>query len=117
MQSVRPELHEVSFRSASCLNTLFTALGVVSDQNDFVIVSEMTSLLMEEASSDEIKGSSLNVLEADAKDITSSAKRLQSKLLNLLRPPAICYLLSIFYLIFVDLLCVNSYLNWYVLMY
>ena len=75
MQSVRPELHEVSFRSASCLNTLFTALGVVSDQNDFVIVSEMTSLLIDEASFDEIKGSSMNVLEADAMDITSFAKR------------------------------------------
>ena len=75
MQAARPQLKEVAFKHASCLDTLETALDSVSDEHDYAVVSMVTSVLVEDGSAMDVRGSSVNALEASLKRIIAASKR------------------------------------------
>ena len=75
MQGARPQLKDVPFRQAGCPDTLETALAHVSDEYDLAVVSMVTSVLIEECSAIDIKGSAVNCLEPIIKLIVAAAKR------------------------------------------
>ena len=76
-QVSRPQLNGVSLKAVSCLDTLDSALEGVSNELDYVIVSVVTSFLIEESSQTDISVSSFNVLQNIVKRVMSSAKRAQ----------------------------------------
>ena len=49
-QTARPQLVGVPFKSATCLDTFSSALSDVTDALDFVMVSVLTGLLIDEGS-------------------------------------------------------------------
>ena len=49
-QSARPQLKDVPIKSASCLYTLESGLELVSDEFDYIIISMMTSVIIDDAS-------------------------------------------------------------------
>ena len=74
-QLARPQLVGVPLKTVSCLDTLAVALSDVNDSFDFVVVSVSTCLVLEEASSSDVKGSSSNVFEAMIKHVSAAAKK------------------------------------------
>ena len=78
MQRLSPPLQSVSFSSAVCSDTFETSLRGVSDELDYVVVSVATSLILEEASSIDVRGSARNVLESMVKLVARSALRAKN---------------------------------------
>ena len=76
-QTARKELVGVPLMSVVCQDTLEVALQEVHGDLDFVLVSALTSLLIEEGSADDVRGSCINVLETALKKVDSVAKRLR----------------------------------------
>ena len=75
-QLARPkDLVGASLKSATCLDTLSASLESVSDEVDYVVVSVMTGLLLEDVSPSDLKGSSVNILEGVVRRVCSTAKR------------------------------------------
>ena len=74
-QLARPCLVGVPLRSAACLDTLRNGLEDITDELDYVIVSVLTSLVAEEASATDVRGSSANIMSDVMKIISSSAKK------------------------------------------
>ena len=74
-QLARPQLVGVPLRTAACLDTLATSLSEINDSLDYVIVSVATSLIIDEASEADVKGSCLNIFEAFIKHLTRAAKK------------------------------------------
>ena len=66
---------EVPFRSATCLDALDTALQQVTDEFDYVIVATVTSLLIEEGSAIDAKGSSINALDPFIKLVVAAGRK------------------------------------------
>ena len=75
IQAARPQLKEVAFKHASCLDTLETALASVTDEHDYAVVSMVTSVLIDDGSASDVLGSCSNALEASLKRIISAAKK------------------------------------------
>ena len=74
-QVARPQLVGVGLKPASCFDTLSSALADVNDGLDFVVVSVLTSLLVDEASGTDVKGSSSNILSGAVKVVCAAAKK------------------------------------------
>ena len=74
-QLARPQLVGVPLKTVGCVDTLSSALAEVNDALDYVVVSVATTLLLEEATSVDVRGSSLNVFESLVKHITAAAKK------------------------------------------
>ena len=65
----------VPMKAVSCLDTLESALGSVTDELDYVALSFLTSLVLEEGSSVDVKGSCSNIIEAAVKFVSAAAKK------------------------------------------
>ena len=74
-QLSRPQLAGVTLKPVSCLDTLASSLSEVNDGFDFAIISVLTSLLLEEASAADLKGSSLNICQDVVRRVSAAAKR------------------------------------------
>ena len=74
-QVARPQLVGVAFRPVSCMDTISSSLREVNDGLDFVLVSVLTSLLLEECSSADVAGTSKNIIGDLAKHLSLAAKK------------------------------------------
>ena len=74
-QSARPQLVAVPMRPAKCLDTLSSALSEVTDEFDCILISVLTSMLIDEASSADVSGSSFNIIRDAVRLISASAKK------------------------------------------
>ena len=74
-QVSRRELVGVSLKPVSCLDTLTSALSDVNDGLDYTLISVLTSLLIDEASSSDVRVSSYNIVRDVVKRIAAAAKR------------------------------------------
>ena len=70
-----PQLVGVPLKAVSCLDTYESALASVTEEFDLVLVSVLTSLLLDEITSVDVRNSSLNVFEATIKRLSAVAKR------------------------------------------
>ena len=76
-QLARPQLVGVPLKTAACLDTLASSLSEVNDTFDYVIVSVLTTLVLDEASSTDIRASCQNIFDASIKHLMSAAKKSQ----------------------------------------
>ena len=74
-QAARPQLLSAVMKPAKCMDTLSSALADVNDGIDYVIVSVLTSLLLDEASATDVTGTSFNILRDAIKLISATAKK------------------------------------------
>ena len=74
-QLARPQLVGVPLKTASCLDTFATSLSDVTDAIDYVVISVITSLLLDEVSSTDVANSSHNVFQSAFQHVEASAKR------------------------------------------
>ena len=74
-QSVRPQLKDVPIKTASCLYTLESGLELVSDEFDYVILSMVTSVVINDASAIDVRGSSQNALEPVFKRVIAVSRK------------------------------------------
>ena len=74
-QLARPMMLGVPLKSVSCMDTFESALADVTDELDYVLVSVLTSLLLEEATPTTLFDSCSNVVQAIVKRIGVSAKK------------------------------------------
>ena len=74
-QGCRPQLQGVPFRSVSCLDTFDTAMSSVTDELDYVLISVLTSMLLDEGSAQDVRGSCTNILGLVAKRLVAVAKK------------------------------------------
>ena len=74
-QVSRPQLVGVPLKSATCLDTLTSALSDVTDEYDFVIVSMLTSLLLEEGSAVDARRSCANIMADVFRIVVGAAKK------------------------------------------
>ena len=74
-QAARPHLKDVPIKSAACLFTLEAGLEMVSDEMDYVIVSVVTSVVIDDGNATDVAGSSRNALESVFKRVTASGRK------------------------------------------
>ena len=74
-QITRHQLVGAVFKPVSCLDTLTSALSEVNDGFDFVIVSILTTMLLEEGSASDLSSSCHNVVRDVVKRLCLSAKK------------------------------------------
>ena len=74
-QLSRPQLVGVPFKSASCFDTLVSALSDVTDGYDYVLISVLSSMIIDEASPSDVTASSFAILRDAVKSIGSAAKK------------------------------------------
>ena len=74
-QSARPQLREVPLRNTFCLDTLEASLDGVSDELDMVILSVLTSMIVEEGSASDVSGSASNIIDQALRRVIGSAKK------------------------------------------
>ena len=74
-QVARPQLVGVTFKPISCMDTFSASLTDVNDGFDFVLVSVLTSLLVEECSSTDVTASSQNIIVDLVKLLRLAAKK------------------------------------------
>ena len=74
-QLARKDLAGVVFRPVTCLDSLASALMEINDGLDFVLVSVLSTLLVEEGSAVDVSGSSLNIVNDVIKRIGTAAKK------------------------------------------
>ena len=75
LKGARPQLKDVQCRQASCLDTLETAHDQVSDEYDLAILSLVTSILLDECSSADVKGSAINAIDPVVRRVVGAAKK------------------------------------------
>ena len=68
-------IFSVPFRSVSCVDTLASSLEDISNELDYVVVSVMTGLVIEEGSAADIRGSCVSILDGVVKRVNNVAKR------------------------------------------
>ena len=74
-QTARKDLVGVPLQAVSCLDTFENALASVTEEFDFVLVSVMTSLLMDEISSTDLRSSSFSVFEGVIKRLSAVSRK------------------------------------------
>ena len=74
-QVARPQLVGVSFRPVSCMDTISASLREVNDGLDYVLLSVLTSLLLEECSAANVAGTSKNIIGDLSRHLIQTAKR------------------------------------------
>ena len=74
-QLARPQLVGVPLKPATCLDTLEASLVGVTDEYDYVLVSVLTSLLLDVASASNLANSCSNIIQTVAKRVATSAKK------------------------------------------
>ena len=74
-QLARPQLVGVPMRSVSCHDMLASAMEAITDELDYVLVSVLTSFLIEEGSSVDVRSTSFNVMESVVKSLQAAAKK------------------------------------------
>ena len=74
-QSSRPQLRNSQYKSVVCLDTLDTALEAVTDELDFVVLSVLTSLILDEGSGADIRGTVTNIVDAAKKRVVAAARK------------------------------------------
>ena len=74
-QLSRPQLVGVPMKSVTCFDTLDSAMKDVSDEYDYIVVSLLTSFILDEASSTDVRESCRNVVDAVMRPIVGAAKR------------------------------------------
>ena len=72
-QLARPQLVGVPLKPVSCHDTLSAALDSITDELDYVIVSVLTSFLIEEGSSVDVRNTCFSVIESVVKGISRAA--------------------------------------------
>ena len=72
-QTARPQLLGVSLKPVNCIDTLASALSELNEGFDYALVSVLTSMLLEEASSADIKNSCGNIIRDVVRLISSAA--------------------------------------------
>ena len=100
-QISRPQLVGVTLKPASCMDTLTASLSEVNDGLDFVVVSVITSLVLEEASAAEVYASSLNIINDSIKRIKAAAKK-SSKVEVMGSNLSVCFVCRVLYFILFD---------------
>ena len=106
-QAVRRDLVGVPLRSVSCFDTMEAALAEVTAELDYVVMSFDTSLVLDEASPVDVRGSCQNVFESVIKHLVAAAKKSVSVEVRFCLSPLIrllylspCYIYRIFVLVF-----------------
>ena len=74
-QTSRPQLVGMPMTAANCLDTLTSGLASVTDELDYVIVSVLSSMLNEEGSAADVRGSCSNIISDAIRVISAAAKR------------------------------------------
>ena len=74
-QLARPQLMGVSFKEASCCETLSAALSDVTDTLDAVIVSMLSDFIIDEASAVDVDGTCGNIISDVIRALERAAKR------------------------------------------
>ena len=74
-QTSRPQLLGVPLKHVSCLDTLATSLEEVSDELDYVVISVITGMLIEEGSAADVTGSCRTIVEGVVKRVCNVARR------------------------------------------
>ena len=74
-QISRPQLVGVTLKPVSCMDTLASSLADVNDGLDYVLISVLTSLLIDEVSPADLRGSSYNIIRDAYKIILSASKK------------------------------------------
>ena len=74
-QVARPQLVGMTFKPVSCSDTFAASLQDVNDGFDYVLVSVLTSLLLEECLAAEIEGTSMNIIPDLVKQLCLAAKK------------------------------------------
>ena len=74
-QLARPQLVGLPLKTANCFDTLASSLSDVTDALDYVVISVLTSLLLDEVSASDVSTSSTNVLQSMVKHVEAAAKR------------------------------------------
>ena len=90
-QLARPQLVGVPMKTAACLDTLASSLADVTDALDYVIIAVATSLFLEEGSSSDVSGSSLNVFQELVRHVVATAKKSSRvEVINLFNLESLC---------------------------
>ena len=71
----RPQLMGDTLKPISYYDTLEAALALVSDELDYVLVSTLTTFLLDEMSHSDVKVSSYNIIEGLVKRLVATSKR------------------------------------------
>ena len=74
-QQARPQLVGVPLKPVSCHDTLTSALSSITDELDYVIVSVLTSFLIEEGSTVDCRKTCFNVIEMVVKGVSCAARK------------------------------------------
>ena len=75
VQGSRTQLQSAQYRAVSCLDSLETALSTVTDELDYVVVSSLTAMILEEGNSLDIRGSVSNIVDGARRRLTAAAAR------------------------------------------
>ena len=75
VQGSRSQLRSAQYRSVSCLDTLESALSSVTHEYDYVVVSALTSMILEEGSPLDIRRTVSNIVDGAKRRLTAAAKR------------------------------------------
>ena len=74
-QVSRRDLAGVTLKSAICLDTLASSMSEVTDALDFVVVSLMSTLAIDEGSAVAVRSTCLSIFKDAVKTISDSAKK------------------------------------------
>ena len=74
-QSARPQLRDVQLRNTFCLDTLEASLDGVTDELDLVILSVLTSLIVDEGSAADVSGSTSNIIDQALRRVIGCARK------------------------------------------
>ena len=74
-QLARPQLVGVPLKVASCLDTLVSGLADVTDELDYVLVSVLNSMLLEEGSAADVSKSCSNIVSEVLTVVNAAAKK------------------------------------------
>ena len=74
-QLARPQLVGVALKPVSCYDTLEAAVGSITDEFDYVLVSTVTSFLLDELSPSDVSVSAFNIMEGLVKRLTAAARK------------------------------------------
>ena len=74
-QLARPQFASIPLKTVSCMDTLSSSLEDISNELDYVVVSVMTGLVIEEGSASDVRGSSFSIIDGVVKRVVNVAKR------------------------------------------